>query len=178
MSANPYAPPQARVADVLESSGEAEAIRREHIRHEASIRSIGILYYLGAVGLSLAVVGLNLAKQTRAAENVAAIGICAVFGVLLLVAGWGIRKLRPWARVTCIVLSFLGLFNFPSGTLIDGYILYLLFSKKGRRIFASDYPDIVAATPDVKYRTSMVTWIALGLVLVLIAGFVATLVMR
>ena len=59
------------------------------------------------------------------------------------------------------------------GILVQIYILYLLFSKKGRRIFESDYPDIVAATPEIKYRTSVVIWVLLGLV---ILAFVAAVV--
>ena len=46
---SPYAPPTARVDDVSESANpEAEAIRLAHIKHEASIRSVGILYYIGS----------------------------------------------------------------------------------------------------------------------------------
>ena len=44
---NPYAPPTAEVADITGSDPQAETIRREHIKHEASIKSVGIIYYLG-----------------------------------------------------------------------------------------------------------------------------------
>jgi hypothetical protein len=41
---SPYAPPTARVDDVSESANpEAEAIRRAHIKHEASIRSVALV---------------------------------------------------------------------------------------------------------------------------------------
>jgi hypothetical protein len=80
--------------------------------------------------------------------------------------GRGLRKLRPWARIASIVMSILGLLNPPTGTLVNIYILYLLFSEKGRRIFQSDYPEIVAATPDVKAKTSIVVWVFVGLLVV------------
>jgi hypothetical protein len=45
-----------------------------------------------------------------------------------------------------------------------------LLSRKGRRIFESDYPEIVAATPDVKSKTSIVVWIALIVLALVVVG--------
>lgn len=163
---NPYAPPQAAVDYVAGATSEAESIRREHIKHEASIRSIGILYYLS--GGLLAVGALLFAAGATEVEL--EIGLAVVYGALAtlsLAMGHQIRALRPWARIAAIVLAIIGLLGFPLGTLINGYILYLLFAKKGRRIFEPDYPDIVAATPYVTYRTSIVVWIVLGVLLLL-----------
>lgn len=168
---NPYAPPQAAVADISEAPSEAEAIRREHIKHEASIRSVGILYYLSG-GLMALIAAMFVAGLTDINFG---IGLAVVYGALAalsIVVGHQIRALRPWARIAAIVLSVIGLFGFPLGTLINGYILYLLLSKKGQRIFASDYADIVAATPHVKYKTSIVLWIILGVLLLLILAAV------
>ena len=101
-----------------------------------------------------------------------------VFGALFIVVGRGIRKLRPWARTTGIVLAAIGLLGFPLGTLLNGYILYLLLAKKGKRIFEDDYKDIIEATPHVKYRTSIVVWIFLGLLVLAIAGIIAAVAVR
>lgn len=176
---NPYAPPKAQVEDVVPFSGEAEDIRQEHIQREASIRSVGMLYYIGAVFLILGgLAGLGgsnpalsrLAGSARASMAVLSL-FFLVFGVGTIFVGRGLRNFQPWARIASIVLTILGLFNFPVGTLINIYILYLLFSEKGRRIFQSDYPDIVAATPDIKARTSIVVWVLLGiLVLAILAA--------
>jgi len=181
---NPYAPPTARVSDVGDSPSEAETIRREHIKHEASIRSIGILYYLGGGILVLIAVGLIVAFSSRTeATNSVAVLIGAVFylavGVFMLFVAHAIRQLKGWARTASTVLAVIGLLGFPVGTLINVYILYLLHSAKGKRIFAPDYPAIVAATPSVKYRTSIVVWIVLGLlVLVIAVALLAALVTR
>jgi hypothetical protein len=170
---NPYAVPTARVDDVAQDS-EAEAIRRAHINHEASIKSVGILYYLGGVlvvvgGLTAVVGGLS-----GASGNVAGIigGMVLITGIgaIALLAGWGVRALRPWGRNVGTVLSLIGLANFPTGTLINLYILYLFYSKKGRTIFGPGYRDVVAATPHVKYKTSIVVWIFLGLIVLLLAA--------
>ena len=171
---NPYAPPKAAVEDVVAFSGEAEEIRREHIQREAAIRSIGILYYIGGVALCVvalaALAGSNAGLVGMGVKGKAPLGFMGVFllafAVGALFVGRGLRKLRPWARIASIVMSILGLLNPPTGTLVNIYILYLLFSEKGRRIFESDYPEIVAATPDVKARTSIVVWVFVGLLVV------------
>ncbi len=180
---NPYAPPKARVEDVIQGSSEAESIRREHIKHEASIRSIGILNYLGGGALCFAAIGLILMGLTGKANTTVpfatALGFAyLILGVLGILLGRGVRHLRPWARITSIVLAVIGLLGFPVGTLINGYILYLLLSQKGQRIFAADYPEIVAATPHIKYRTSMLVWVLLTVVALLIVSLLMVAILR
>ena len=80
----------------------------------------------------------------------------------------GLRQLRSWARIVSGVLSGIGLLGFPLGTLLNGYILYLLFSKKGTMVFSDEYKRVIELTPGIKYRTSIVVWIFLGLLLVLL----------
>ena len=172
LSANPYAPPKAHVDDIVTTDSDAEAVRREHIQRETSIRSIGMLYYLGGGFLGLGGVLILIAwlARDRTGFN---LGVAVVFLVLATVEiamGRGIRKLRPWARNIGTAFACLGLLGFPLGTLINAYILYLLLSKQGKRIFEADYADIVAATPGVKYRTSVVTWIVLALLVLIFVG--------
>ena len=148
---------------------------------ETSVRSIGLLYYLSGGLFCIAAIALIVASvettQTLSILSVAPLYIGVGVAVLLLARG--IRKLRPWARKTSLVLSSIGLLGFPVGTLLNGYILYLLLSKKGKRIFERDYPDIVAATPDVKYRTSTAVWVAVGiLVLAVVSSLVVGILNR
>jgi hypothetical protein len=163
-AANPYAPPTARVDDNVAANSEAEAIRRAHINHEASIKSVGILYYLGSV-ITL-VAGVASLFGARADPMMAAIFM--VVGVGGMFAGWGVRSLRRWGQVVGCILSVLGLAGFPIGTIINAYILYLFLSKKGRTIFSPEYQDVIAATPHVKYKTSILVWIFLALVIALV----------
>jgi hypothetical protein len=156
---NPYAAPSARVED-LPAVSEAEAIRRAHISHEASIKAVGLLDYLAGAVLLFAAAGT--ARSAPGALLLAALGIGLFF------AGWGVRALQSWGRIAGIVLAALGLLGFPIGTVINGYILYLLLSKKGRTIFSPEYQEVIAATPHVKYRTSIVVWVFL----LLLAGLV------
>ena len=52
-----------------------------------------------------------------------------------LVAGIGLLKFQPWARILAIVLSALHLVNFPFGTAVGIYGLYVLLSDEGSRLF-------------------------------------------
>jgi hypothetical protein len=166
---NPYATPKAVVADA-DASG-AEIVRQEHITHEASVKSAGWLYMLGGLGTLVTGAALFIPSMATAAERPGflVIGVAiAVLGVAYVVIGWGLRALRAWARTPAIVLAAIGLLGFPIGTLINAYILWLVVSRKGRMVLSSEYASIVEATPHIKYRTSIVVWILLGLIVLLV----------
>lgn len=160
------------------ASNDAEDIRNEHIKHEASVKSIGILYGLGAV--AMLVMGVVFAfsllgSVSRAPSGQGEPAFLVGFGVVFVVLGGlqlavaiGLRRLKPWARIVAGIFSGIGLLGFPLGTLINGYILYLLFSQKGKMVFSEEYQEVIAQTPHIKYRTSIVVWIFLGLVVFLL----------
>ena len=60
-----------------------------------------------------------------------------VLSVPGIVAGVGLLKYRPWARILTIVLSALNLMNFPFGTIVGIYGLWVMLSEDGARLFAS-----------------------------------------
>jgi hypothetical protein len=158
--------------------GGAEQIRKDHIKHEASVKSVGVLYYLGAIGLGLVgtvfFFGVGFMPRGGGAARLEMPLLAIFFLVLGGLQGWvgfGLRRLRPWARIPSGILAGIGLLGFPVGTLINAYILYLLFSKKGTMVFSEDYQEVMRQTPHIKYRTSIVVWVVLGLLLLLI-GFV------
>ena len=179
---NPYQAPATRVDDVIDSANpQAESIRREHINHEASIKAVGTLYYLSMLGLAAG--GLTTIFSTAAFARSSMGG--PAFGAFMLVMaavfftmGRGLRKLRPWVRIPTVLLSILGLLGFPLGTLINGYVIWLILSKKGRLVLSPDYAAIVEATPQVKYRTSIVVWILLGLIVLLVVAVFAVPLFR
>ena len=160
-----------------EVAGSAEAIRRAHIAHEASVKSIGTLYLLGFAVMILGLIGLGVglfaAPENAAPQDVAAtIGMGVVFLVIGSVqgfVGYFLRQLKPWARWVAVVFSAIGLLGIPVGTLISIYFLYLLLSEKANTIFSPEYQHIIAQTPHVKYKTSIVVWILLGVLFVLFA---------
>lgn len=157
--------------------GDSDAVRNEHLKHEASIQSVGSLYYVGGVALVFASIALFITALS-ADRNAPESGIGVILGGCLLaflgaVQLWtahGLRRLKPSARIPATLLSSLGLLGFPIGTLINGYILYLLHSKKGRTVMTAEYAQVIAQTPHVKYKTSIIVWIFLGLVVALLAA--------
>lgn len=170
-SQNPYAAPA--VADPVAAETSAEAVRREHLSHEASVKGIGFLFLLGGVLMGLAVGSAVFASfQTRSPGETSGIFIFLLLLVLTVLQCWvgiGIRRLRPWARIPGVVFSVLGLLAFPLGTIFSAYFLYLLLSRKGRMVFSAEYAEIMAATPHLKYRTSIWVWVLLIAFLLFVA---------
>lgn len=171
MTENPYEAPQTFDAPPAQAS-DAEVVRREHLNTEASIKSVGILYFLG--GCALLVGGIstlgNLGEMDGVASlgEQAAVGLILAMGIAQFIVGFAVRKLKPWSRIGVGILSGIGLIGFPVGTLISGYILFLVFGKKGKMVFSEPYKEIIAATPHVKYKTSKVVWIILGIIVALV----------
>jgi hypothetical protein len=66
-------------------------------------------------------------------------GIIMVMSIVLalpaLIAGVGLLSFRPWARILTIILSLLNLLNFPFGTALGAYGLWVLFSREGEMLF-------------------------------------------
>jgi hypothetical protein len=57
-----------------------------------------------------------------------------------LITGWGLLKLKPWARIVGIVLCAINLINIPLGTIVGAYGLWVLLSGETERLFASTTP--------------------------------------
>jgi hypothetical protein len=112
-----------------------------------------------------------------------------VFTALYGAMGYGLTHLQVWARWTQVVLTSLGLLYVAFMALaaamvnpvvglvvllfgggIGGLILYLLVSSKAGVVFSREYQEVIRKTPHVKYKTSIVVKILLGLLLLLI-GF-------
>lgn len=169
MEQNPYQPPAADL-ELDTDLALAEETRRNYLTHETSVRSVGLLYYLGAAGLLLSAIILLVQADHSEALSPLWLLFMAALGVLYLWVGRGLRTLQPKVRGIAAGLAALGLLSFPVGTLINGYILYLLLSAKGKMVFSSEYGEVIAATPHIKYRTSIIIWIFVALIVLGIAA--------
>ena len=58
------------------------------------------------------------------------ISLASIVGVI---AGWGLLSWKPWARVLTIVISFLHLLNFPLGTALGIYSLWVLLPAESEQ---------------------------------------------
>lgn len=155
----------------------AEEVSKKYIKHEACVKSIGTLYCIGAGLLLAAGITGPFANQkdpigARILVSVIFIGL----GIFQLWVSKGLWALKSWVRIPVGVLSGLGLLAFPLGTIINGYILYLVFCEKGTKVFSPEYQQVVAATPQIKYKTSIIVWIVLGiLITIIVLGLFAAL---
>ncbi len=61
----------------------------------------------------------------------------SLLGVPSLICGWGLLTLKRWSRVFGIVMSVLQVANFPLGTLMGGYGLWVLLNDDARRVLES-----------------------------------------
>jgi hypothetical protein len=96
--------------------------------------ALGVLPFIGAV-----------ADDPDATVVFSILG--TAFGVLMvvlglpgLVAGYGLLKRKPWARMLAVVLGILGLVNFPIGTAIGVYTLLVLLQPTATEYFAPHQP--------------------------------------
>lgn len=200
---NPYQAPQADLLDApvpydeLGEGNDAEVLRRRYLKHEASVKSIGLLHYFGACIWTLAVVGAAV-LIVRATEDVELrlryVGAAALYGSLAALnfaLGRGVRRLQTWARWTDVVLTAALMALVLLGTimtavtaspaaaapnvvwlLFNAYILSLLLSAKGRMVFSPEYRAAVELTPHIRYKTSPIVKIACA---VLVAVLVVAL---
>jgi hypothetical protein len=127
------------------------------------IKVLGVLYIvlsafgiLAALFLALAfgtasgIVGLN-ADAHDAAIALPIIGLAGTalvtFLVLVslpgLVAGVGILKLRPWARILGVVVAVINLIHVPVGTAVGIYGLWVLLNRETEREFSAVAPPQV-----------------------------------
>jgi hypothetical protein len=101
----------------------------------------GLLMLFGGVA---AIVGI----AAPASDSIVAVPILAFIGTLTaglllvlslprLIAGIGLLKHRNWARILTIVISIIGLFDFPVGTGLGIYGLWVLFTREATEAFSS-----------------------------------------
>ena len=56
-------------------------------------------------------------------------------GFLSVMAGWGLLRLKQWARWLSIILGIFSLFAFPIGTVIGALIIWYLLKEDVREAF-------------------------------------------
>ncbi len=97
------------------------------------------LLFGGAAGI----VGIVAQTEPDAAVALPIVSLVGTIVVLLvfllsipeLVAGIGLIKFRPWARILSIVICVLNLLKFPMGTLVGGYGMWVLLSGETEELF-------------------------------------------
>ena len=96
------------------------------------------------IGVFVFVLLTGIGAASRDPQAVAVLGVVGISVAILLcglalpgvVAGYGLLRRRPWARVLALVVSILGLFNVPVGTLIGAYAIWVLVQQAAGDYFA------------------------------------------
>jgi hypothetical protein len=107
--------------------------------------SMGLLLGL-VIGLVFGGIAAIVGFSAPVDDSVIAVPILAVIGgvassiiILLslprLIAGIGLLKYRNWARILTFVVSILGLIDFPVGTALGAYGLWVLLQKDTLPLF-------------------------------------------
>ena len=119
------------------------------------VKVLGVLFIaLSALGVLAAFammamfsVGAGIVGASGDPEAAVALPIIGLTGTAIVVfillvslpglfAGWGLLKFRPWARILGIVLCAINLINFPFGTIMGAYGLWVLLNGETERLFA------------------------------------------
>ena len=185
---NPFASPLATDA-TNEVPGEelsaAETIRRELLATETNIKSSAVLYGIAAFVITLLTL-VVLFSPRGPLDGGASFSEIAIICLLILLATFmwycaiGMRQLKPSVRPWVITLSSIllltslvgfnpfGLVGFnPIGLLFNGFVLWLVVGNKGKRVLTHEYQEIIAATPHIKLKTSIIVWILLAILLLI-----------
>jgi hypothetical protein len=64
-------------------------------------------------------------------------GLLVALAIPGIVAGVGLLAHKVWGRYLALVVAILGLINFPLGTLIGGYALWVLMQESASAYFMS-----------------------------------------
>jgi len=129
---------------------------RDHVKILGILHIVfGSLGILGAVVVLLIFGGIagivGVSADTAEADRATGMAVLGGIGVVVfivivvlsvpsLIAGIGLLKYKPWARILTIVLSALDLVHVPVGTALGIYGLYVLLNQQTEALFRSGPP--------------------------------------
>lgn len=156
---------------------QATALRLPLLKHEAWLQSIGGVVLLGAVfvigGPLLAV--LAVVNGLGGGEAEARVGVSFIqvifglfltgFGALCLRGGLGLGRLDPKHRMLYTALMSLWALTCSPLTPLGLWGLYLLHSSAGATVLSPKYTQIIARTPQLRAKRSVMNSIVIFLVL-------------
>ncbi len=122
-------------------------LKLEDLQQHVTI--VGWLYIIGHVffiliGGFVFVLMMSIGAVTRDPEALPVLSIVGTWIALFLtvlalpglIAGVGLLKRQAWGRVLAIIVAFFGLINFPIGTAIGIYALFVLLQNAAAEYFA------------------------------------------
>lgn len=107
--------------------------------------SLGIVVAVGMLILFGGLAGV-LGTTDKSEDSIVGVGVLGAIGAIVfmvilvlslpgLIAGIGLIKFKPWARILGIVISALDLISVPFGTALGIYGLWVLLSNETEALF-------------------------------------------
>lgn len=120
---------------------------RQHVTILGWLYIIANAFFL-VIGLFVFLLLSTIGAVSRDPQATMILGIVGTgVGILIaalsipgIVAGFGLLGQKLWARYLAIVVAVLGLINFPLGTLIGIYTLWVLFQESAADYFQPQSP--------------------------------------
>jgi hypothetical protein len=117
---------------------------------ESHVKAVGIINIafsiLGILAAIIVFTVLNIVAKVPDVDE-EAIRILQIIAVVIpwflivvslpgIIGGIGLLNFQGWARILILILSFLALLNFPIGTAIGIYSIWVLLNNKTEKLFA------------------------------------------
>jgi hypothetical protein len=112
------------------------------------VRNLGwcFIIYSGLLVLIAVIVAVILGgagalsgdRQSMMITGAVAVGVAIILVVLSLpglIAGFGLLKFRPWARILALIVGALHVFSFPFGTALCIYTFWVLLNVQTPPLF-------------------------------------------
>ena len=161
--------------ELISTKGTVAGVERQkYSQAEDAIRKSGWLFLLSAVAmLGFGYGEFHTAANSSAVANLTKGTLMIIVGFGQVLCSFGLFALARWVFLPACLLSAAGMIlGPPFGMIVNGVVLYMLLSSSGRRVFQSDYKEVVAATRRVKRRRSH----AVALVFLLLVAWVVVYV--
>lgn len=156
METNPYQPPVSVETTREVDPADAVMIRRAHLPHEIIVKCIGA-YWIMCTALAGWHVWSYLQSMPDSGiqweESLTWILILAtVVALLKAFTAVYLMRLARWSTIAATILALTSIWGFSFACIVNLFLLFTLWSKKGRKLYTPFYQQIVAATPEVKCR--------------------------
>jgi hypothetical protein len=114
----------------------------DHVRIAAILRIVySSLGFILAAGVFLFFGGVSaIVAPFLALVGTAMAVIMMVCAAPSLITAWGMLRFRPWARILGILFAAIDLFNFPVGTALGAYTLWVLLHPAAVDLFEQGGP--------------------------------------
>jgi len=114
---------------------------------------IGLSIVWVLIGFTVAILiwGVGLSTHDRDAIEVLSIiapiivVFCIVTALPSIIGGIFLLRFKEWSRILVIIVSFIDLINFPIGTAVGAYSLWVLLNNDTIKLFIDQPPQATAA---------------------------------